>query len=215
MVGGLKRGKTNAWFAVLAACLAGIGSQAAAQDLDTEVSEMMRNRVFDLGEIEVVENYEDGRNKTVDKMYVEQMRLLNRDFLADALNALPGVSPTQLGARNEMMLNVRGFDVKHVPIFQQGIPIYVPLGRLSRPGPFHDLRSFGDRSFQGVHVGAVWSQHHGRGHQHDFQASPGCVRDECGRGLRLRKYTAKGKEPDFLSFRPKGINLEIPHIRSG
>jgi len=113
------------WIALLAVCLAGIASHAKAQDVETQASEMMRNRVFDLGVIEVVEN-EDVRNKTVDRVTDDDMRLLDKNFLADALNTLPGVSLSQFGARNETLVNVRGFDIKHVPIFQDGIPIYVP-----------------------------------------------------------------------------------------
>ncbi|MFH0996110.1 MAG: TonB-dependent receptor plug domain-containing protein [Pseudomonadota bacterium] len=54
------------------------------------------------------------------------MRLFNRDNLADAVNLLPGVTLSETGARNEKMIYIRGFDIKHVPMFMDGIPIYVP-----------------------------------------------------------------------------------------
>jgi iron complex outermembrane recepter protein len=100
--------------------------EGMAQEGPPAESDEVKNRVFDLGVVEVVENYQDQKNKTVDRVYDEEMRDLGKNFLADALNILPGVTVTQLGARNETMVNVRGFDVKHVPIFLDGIPIYVP-----------------------------------------------------------------------------------------
>jgi iron complex outermembrane recepter protein len=43
-----------------------------------------------------------------------------------ALNLLPGGTASQVGARNEGFIYVRGLDVRHVPVFLDGIPIYVP-----------------------------------------------------------------------------------------
>jgi iron complex outermembrane receptor protein len=42
------------------------------------------------------------------------------------VNLLPGITLSEMGARNEKMVYVRGFDIKHVPIYIDGIPIYVP-----------------------------------------------------------------------------------------
>lgn len=52
------------------------------------------------------------------------LRASHRDDLVDALEAMPGVIVARTGARNERTLFVRGFDVKHVPLFMDGIPIY-------------------------------------------------------------------------------------------
>jgi len=38
----------------------------------------------------------------------------------------PGVSLSKIGARNEQMVYVRGFDLRQVPVFVDGIPVYVP-----------------------------------------------------------------------------------------
>lgn len=46
--------------------------------------------------------------------------------LADALERVPGVTITRLGARSESLVNVRGFDSRQVPLFIDGVPIYVP-----------------------------------------------------------------------------------------
>ncbi len=62
-----------------------------------------------------------------------------RRDLAEALAILPGVSLTRTGNRAESMVTVRGFDLKQVPVFVDGIPVYVPydgyadLGRFTVP----------------------------------------------------------------------------------
>lgn len=89
-------------------------------------SEETQNRVFTLGEIEVVSRGEESKNTTVEKVYYDEMRLLDRNNLADAVNLLPGVTLSEYGGRGEFMAYVRGFDLKHVPIYLDGIPIYVP-----------------------------------------------------------------------------------------
>ena len=86
----------------------------------------LQEGVFTLGEIEVTGKAEAEKNVTVDKIFVEELREFDRDTLADAVTLLPGVSSSVSGARNEQTLYVRGFDIKHVPIFVDGIPIYVP-----------------------------------------------------------------------------------------
>lgn len=82
--------------------------------------------VFTLGEIEVTAKGEEAKNITTEKVADEEMRQFNRDTVGSALNLLPGVTLSQGGARNEQMIYVRGLDVRHVPIFLDGVPIYVP-----------------------------------------------------------------------------------------
>ncbi len=82
--------------------------------------------VFTLGEIEVSGKAEENKNVTIDKIDAEEIRDFDRTTVADAANLLPGVTASVTGARNEQTLYVRGFDIKHVPLFLDGIPIYVP-----------------------------------------------------------------------------------------
>ncbi len=56
----------------------------------------------------------------------EKMQMLNRTNAAQALATMPGVAIEKSGNRNEMQVNVRGFDSRQVPIFFDGIPSYVP-----------------------------------------------------------------------------------------
>ncbi|WP_257572788.1 TonB-dependent siderophore receptor [Janthinobacterium sp. UMAB-56] len=54
-----------------------------------------------------------------------EMRRFNRDNVGDALNLLSGVS-LSTNARNEKTVTVRGFDSRQVPLYIDGIPVYVP-----------------------------------------------------------------------------------------
>ncbi|MGA0556353.1 TonB-dependent receptor plug domain-containing protein [Larkinella sp. VNQ87] len=54
------------------------------------------------------------------------MEAFNRLDVSRALNLLPGVTLSSVGARNETMVYVRGFDLRQVPVFIDGIPVYVP-----------------------------------------------------------------------------------------
>lgn len=49
----------------------------------------------------------------------------NRDNVGDALNLLSGVTLSN-NVRNEKTIAVRGFDSRQVPLFIDGIPVYVP-----------------------------------------------------------------------------------------
>jgi iron complex outermembrane recepter protein len=46
--------------------------------------------------------------------------------LAGALALAPGVSFTRIGQRNETAVYVRGFDMRQVPLFVDGVPVYTP-----------------------------------------------------------------------------------------
>ena len=55
----------------------------------------------------------------------EQLDLLNRDTVGDAVAIAPGVALSN-NSRNESLVYVRGFDPRQVPVFLDGIPQYVP-----------------------------------------------------------------------------------------
>ena len=54
-----------------------------------------------------------------------EMRRFNRDNVGDALNLLSGVS-LSTNSRNEKTVSIRGFDARQVPLYIDGIPVYVP-----------------------------------------------------------------------------------------
>ncbi len=108
----------------MAACLGlvlGCGVAFAAEN-----STQNEDGAFTLGEIEVIEQTDGSPNVSVQRVTEETMRKFDTNTVSAAVNMLPGVTLSKFGARNEMMVNVRGLDTKHVPIYLDGIPIYVP-----------------------------------------------------------------------------------------
>jgi iron complex outermembrane receptor protein len=55
-----------------------------------------------------------------------EVRERNDRVVPDALSALPGVSIQRIGPRNERGIFIRGFDVRQIPLYIDGIPVYVP-----------------------------------------------------------------------------------------
>ncbi len=56
----------------------------------------------------------------------ETMQSLDKNDVAHALSVVPGVIMQKAGSRNELQVKVRGFDGRQVPVFFDGVPIYVP-----------------------------------------------------------------------------------------
>lgn len=81
------------------------------------------SKVYTLGEISVT-----GLNLSskFQQIGAAELQQFNREDLAAALKILPGANITNVGGRNEAMLYLRGFDLRQVPIFADGVPIYVP-----------------------------------------------------------------------------------------
>lgn len=80
--------------------------------------------IFDLGVIEVNAKVEQPSDK--ETLTYEDIARNNRNDVASALDLLPGVSVQNLGARNERLIYLRGFNSRQVPLFMDGIPVYVP-----------------------------------------------------------------------------------------
>ncbi len=83
-------------------------------------------RSFTLGEIEVIGIGVTRSALPVDRVIEPSMQTSGGQSVADAVMRLPGVNFNHVGERNEITIYVRGFDVKRVPLFLDGIPIYVP-----------------------------------------------------------------------------------------
>lgn len=82
--------------------------------------------VFTLGEVHVAAPAEaDAPGEAV--LTQDEMRLLDRDTLDEALNAMAGVAISQSGnQRNERNYFVRGNDRWRVPLYIDGIRVYLP-----------------------------------------------------------------------------------------
>lgn len=81
--------------------------------------------VFELGTVTVVGSPVPA--STADEAVLGQQEIArdNADTVADAVRLLPGVSLTR-NSRNEEMLYLRGFDARQVPVYVDGVPLYVP-----------------------------------------------------------------------------------------
>jgi iron complex outermembrane recepter protein len=89
--------------------------------------------VFNLGEVVVTGKGEIvTQMTTVETVDRGQMDLTNAIDVSKAIDTLPGVFVTK-GRRNEAFLNVRGFSQRYIPIFYDGIPLYVPWDGYADP----------------------------------------------------------------------------------
>ena len=80
--------------------------------------------IFQLGQIEIVAN--QSNNNSVAQIDAEQLQQNNAVRVTDIGKFTPGVSFERSGGRNELNVRVRGFDSRRVPIYVDGIPVYVP-----------------------------------------------------------------------------------------
>lgn len=80
-------------------------------------------RIFKLGEVRINGTKDSLRS---DKISAGTINLYNRVDVSHVLNLLPGVTLMQVGPRNESAVNIRGFDIHQVPVYLDGIPLYVP-----------------------------------------------------------------------------------------
>lgn len=82
--------------------------------------------VFTLGQVDVVAPAPEGETSLSSTVTADDIRQFNKQTIGEALNMLPGVMYTTSGRRNEGQINIRGFDVRQVPVLIDGIPVSVP-----------------------------------------------------------------------------------------
>src|SRR5215471_1415947 len=60
---------------------------------------------------------------------IDQTEIRNRGAITvkDAVDLLPGVSVDHKAPRNQSGISIGGFDMRQVPLYQDGIPLYVPF----------------------------------------------------------------------------------------
>lgn len=85
-------------------------------------------------------------NGLSNRVSATQIQDFNKHDVVEAVNLLPGVSITQLGARNEGSILIRGFNSLRTPVFYDGIPIYTPYD-----GTF-DLSRFNTFDIEGISI---------------------------------------------------------------
>ncbi|WP_198520197.1 TonB-dependent siderophore receptor [Flavobacterium sp. 5] len=92
-----------------------------AQEKTTDT--ISQKGIFNLGEVLITtKNTAD----TLNRINKKTMESQNKMDVSRALNLLPGITLTVSGPRNESMVSVRGFDLRQVPVYMDGIPVYVP-----------------------------------------------------------------------------------------
>ncbi|GMW07859.1 MAG: TonB-dependent receptor [Gammaproteobacteria bacterium] len=79
-----------------------------------------------LGTIEVIARHEVLPPLPTDVIAAAALESAGRRDLAQALDLVPALTVTRVGARNEALVQLRGYDSRQVPLFVDGIPVYVP-----------------------------------------------------------------------------------------
>jgi iron complex outermembrane recepter protein len=82
---------------------------------------------FELGIVEVTgQPLAELEYPSVERLTDEDLRRHDRYDVSEALNLLPGVTLQNIGGRSERLIFIRGFNSRQVPLFIDGIPVYVP-----------------------------------------------------------------------------------------
>lgn len=100
-----------------------LGSMAVASLLYAEGS------VYDLGRVEVVDTNDVSQNMTTTTVGVETIEETQSANIVEAIQSVPGVSLEKTGRKNLTEVRIRGFEGRRVPIYIDGIPVYVPYNR--------------------------------------------------------------------------------------
>lgn len=92
--------------------------------------------VFVLGKFAVYGEAEQAAEAVPVSVGKSDLELLEKKNLSEALALMPGVTLTRFGGRNETAVYVRGFARNQVPLFIDGIPVYVPYDGIIDLGRF-------------------------------------------------------------------------------
>lgn len=106
--------------------LAGLAASTQAQ-AQSGTSAAQSSQTFQLGTVDVHGARDEAEAISGDEQRLDaaEMRQRNADTVADAVRLLPGATLSR-NNRNEEMIYLRGFDPRQVPVFVDGVPLYVP-----------------------------------------------------------------------------------------
>jgi iron complex outermembrane receptor protein len=82
--------------------------------------------VFRLGTVTVYGEAAQPADLVPVSVNATDLELREKKNLSDALSVLPGVTLTRFAGRNDASVYVRGFSRNQVPLFIDGVPVYVP-----------------------------------------------------------------------------------------
>jgi iron complex outermembrane recepter protein len=117
-------------------CLLALGVLVPAVAAAASSSRADTSRVFPLGAIEVVALRPAVATALEEHVAAPELRRAGREDYVQALAQTPGLVIGNGGQRNEGGLYLRGFDLRQVPLYLDGIPVYVPYDG------YVDLRRF-------------------------------------------------------------------------
>lgn len=102
-----------------------------------QVSPAEGKNVFTLGTVQVYGQAETAAEEAESVVDRDTIELLEKKDIGTALKLVPGVSYNPPGGgRYESNVYVRGYDLKAMPIFLDGIPVYIPYDGYSDLGRF-------------------------------------------------------------------------------
>lgn len=101
--------------------------QPAAKIDIADTDESNDSNVFELGTVTVYGNRKSSAEQAESYIGRKKIDLFEKKDVATALSRLPGVLYNRpAGGRHESSLYIRGFDSTEVPVFIDGIPVYIP-----------------------------------------------------------------------------------------
>ncbi len=117
--------------------------------------------VFTLGTVNVSGTQESDAQKAESRIDREQIQLLELNDVGQALQLVPGVQYMAPGGsggnpnRYESQIKLRGFSLREVPIFMDGVPVYIPYDGYSDLGRFTtaDVSSIQVKGYSSVMYG--------------------------------------------------------------
>ena len=113
--------------AVLAVASASLSAPALADPAESTSAETAAQLRFDLGVVPVIGDSEPAAARlSTETVDAETLEALHRHDLSEALDLIPGLSLQNVGQRRERLVSVRGFNSRQVPLFIDGVPVYVP-----------------------------------------------------------------------------------------
>ena len=88
----------------------------------------LHGEVFTLGQVEVVESVGGVQKSDTNVVTIDEQQMQKNEIkrLSEVAYSTPGVYVDKKGPRAEQSIQVRGFDARRVPLFIDGIPVYVP-----------------------------------------------------------------------------------------
>lgn len=99
-------------------------AQELASQLPERIDSVRNDKVFQLGEVTIIGNR---KPELTTRISIRQMESQDKWEVSKALNMIAGMNLTAVGPRNESMVTVRGFDLRQIPVYMDGIPVYVPF----------------------------------------------------------------------------------------